>query len=359
MDGAVGRARRTMGGGREAGEDRRGRRVPPVPRSGCRVEQVRATEAAVATATLRVEDPELRPPVRGPVAVPLDADLRPLPDDLPAQPDPAAPAELQPQPNPGERVAKAGGEIRRLEHEEERPGPPGEREEPGELVGGARGRAEPATSGCARAGIPGNTAAPFAEVENEDVHHSGLEERAGHRERLGRSVRDEYHEPFEPDAPGDRLHRVQAPREVDPRDKRPARLRLPDGPEGERRRAGGAGAPERDAPRAGEPADREQHVEIGEAGRHDPPDLVRDGRRAGRQGDRGTTRERDDPRTGDGSREQARPRDVVETRDLAGLRRERARARDGNRDGDGRGRDGERPEDLRRRPRSCRTPALP
>ncbi len=54
-----------------------------------------AGEAAVARPAFRVEEPECGPPVRRPVAVLRDADLRPLADDLPPEPHPAGPAQLE------------------------------------------------------------------------------------------------------------------------------------------------------------------------------------------------------------------------------------------------------------------------
>ena len=54
-------------------------------------EEVRAAETAVPLAALGVEDPELRPSPRRPVAAPGDERLGPLADDVAAEPDPGPP----------------------------------------------------------------------------------------------------------------------------------------------------------------------------------------------------------------------------------------------------------------------------
>ncbi len=97
-----------------------------------------AGEAAVARPTLRVEEAEDRPPIRRPVAVLRDADLGPLPDDLPPETDPAGPPQLEPEARALLEDRPERGGAGRLEDEEERPGPPGEGDEAGQLVGGPR-----------------------------------------------------------------------------------------------------------------------------------------------------------------------------------------------------------------------------
>ena len=102
------------------------------PRGGLLRQELVAGQAAVPRPALRVEDPERSPPVRRPVVVLRDADLRPLPHDLATQPDPAAPAKLQAQAGAlVEHGPERRGEPGRLEDEKERAGPPGERDQPG------------------------------------------------------------------------------------------------------------------------------------------------------------------------------------------------------------------------------------
>jgi hypothetical protein len=52
------------------------------------------------------------------------------------------------------------------------------------------------------------------QVQQQQVHRSVLEEHRRHRQRLLESVRREDDQPFERHAPSRRLHRVEAPREV-------------------------------------------------------------------------------------------------------------------------------------------------
>ncbi len=108
------------------------------PRDGLLHQELVAGQAAVSRPAFRVEDPEGGPPIRHPVMVLRDADLRPLPHDLATQPDPAAPPELQAQAG---ALVERGPEWRRgpggLEDEQERTGPPCERDQPGQLVGEA------------------------------------------------------------------------------------------------------------------------------------------------------------------------------------------------------------------------------
>ena len=58
-------------------------------------EEVVAAEAGVALATLRVEDPEGRPPPRRAVSIACDQRLRALADDVAPESNPRAPGKLQ------------------------------------------------------------------------------------------------------------------------------------------------------------------------------------------------------------------------------------------------------------------------
>jgi len=51
-------------------------------------EEIRAAQASVAFAALRVEDPERRPPPRWAKSVAGDGHVRLLPDDIAPEPDP-------------------------------------------------------------------------------------------------------------------------------------------------------------------------------------------------------------------------------------------------------------------------------
>jgi len=244
-------------------------------------EEVIAGEAAVARPALCVEEADGRPPVRRPVVVFRDADLRALADDLAAEADPAAAPQLEPEPGAllegsPERRGNPGG----LEDEEKRAGAPGERDEAAELVGGPRraGRKGTAAATGRRRVHDGRCRAPDGpvphprEVEHEEVGRPRLEERPRHRERLLDGARDEDREPLQAHAAGYRLHGIQAPGEVHPGGEGAAGLGLRDRPQGEGRRAAGSTSPEDDRPGPWQAAGSEQRVEIREAGGDAPID---------------------------------------------------------------------------------------
>ena len=154
------------------------------PRDGLLHQELVAGQAAVSRPALRVEDPERGPPVRRPVVVLRDADLRPLPHDLATQPDPAPPAEFQAQAGAlVERGPERRGGIGRLEDEKERAGPPGERDQSSQLVGEigqARAASGRAHGGCRRGRCrpPRARRLPRArrpQVQPQDVHRARLE----------------------------------------------------------------------------------------------------------------------------------------------------------------------------------------
>ena len=201
-------------------------------------------EAGVALAALRVEDPEGRPPPRRAVSVAGDQRLRPLADDVASEPDPRPPGELEAEAGRlGDGGRQATGETRRLEHDEERLRAPGERRQPAEPVG------DP--GGLVRGGQPAT-----GQVEDEQVDRAPGQQHATDGEALVERLRGDDHEPFEPDAAGDRLDRVEAARQVEPGHDRARRLGLGGEPEDERRPAARAVAADRDAGRsaAGRPA---------------------------------------------------------------------------------------------------------
>jgi hypothetical protein len=185
------------------------------------------------------------------MAVSGDADLRPLADHLPAEANPASPAKLQPE--PGTLVhgrPQRRRRLRRHQDEQQRPGAPGERGQPGHLVR-----------------RPGDAARP--EIQHEHVHGPCLEEGAGHRESLGEVVRDEHREPFEVDPAGDRLDRIEAPRQVDPGGERTRGLGPGQGPHGQCGRPARGRARQGDRPCPRQAAPGEQRIERREPGGDD------------------------------------------------------------------------------------------
>ena len=94
-----------------------------------------AEEAGIPAAALRVQDPELRPSPRRAGSVPGDNHLRPLADDVPAEPDPRPLGQLQPEPGRlGDRARDRSGKARRLEDDEEDGGSASQRREPAQPV---------------------------------------------------------------------------------------------------------------------------------------------------------------------------------------------------------------------------------
>lgn len=248
-------------------------------------------ETAVPIATLGVEDPELSPSARRPVAAPGDERLGPLADDVAAEPDPAASPELEAEAG---RFGDGGGQRRRqpgrLEGDEEGLRPAGEAGQAAEPFGDLPLRR--ARSGSRR------------EIDDEDVDRAAGEEHPGDRQALIEGGRGQDDEPVEADAAGSGLDRVEGPGEIEPGDDRAIRLGLGDDSEGEGRGAGAGSALEGNTRGAREPARPDDRVESREAGPDDPLDAgprlrggcrgrgrvgVRDGvrRRLGRERRRG------------------------------------------------------------------------
>jgi hypothetical protein len=337
-----------------------------------------AGEAAVARPAFGIEEAEGRPPVRRPVVIPGDADLGLLPHDLPPEADPAAAPQLEAKPRDLQAGPERGGGIGRLEDEEERPGPAGERDEPGEAIGEIRwssdtsvarsrpgGRRAPGGDGGRDGGdggrdggrrapsgddgrAPGGGRRGHGQVQDEDVDGATLEERPGHGEGLVERAGGKDGEPLQPHPPGDRLDGIEAPGEVDPGDERAAGLGLRDGPQGERRRTARPGAAQRDRAGPRQTAVRQERVEIREAGGdHPAPVACRlPGERPGRGGPGSSpARQRNEGGTRRGGPRERLRAVAGKHRDRPGLRRERG------------GR--QRPEDLQRGPRRGRSPAGP
>ena len=221
-------------------------------------EQGVASETGVPLAALGVEDPERRRAARPAVTVVGDERLRPLADDVPAQPDPRPTVQLQPDARRlvhcGRQAAAQPGTI---QDEEQRLRSSGERRQAMEPIGDP-GR-------CIR---PGEPAA--RQVEDEHVHRPPREQRSGDRQPLVQALRRHDDEPLEPDPAGDRLDRIEAARQVEPGDDGAAGLGLRDRAEGERRPTARSVAADGDARRRREAARPEDRVEGREPGPDDP-----------------------------------------------------------------------------------------
>ena len=123
-------------------------------------QEVRAAETGVPFTALGVEDPEGRPLARWPVSVAGDHGLRALADDVAPEPDPGPSGQFQAETGRlGHGGREAAGGSRRLEDDEDRVRPSGERGQAPEPVGDA-GR-------TVRGGEPA-----AGQVQEEQVHRA-------------------------------------------------------------------------------------------------------------------------------------------------------------------------------------------
>jgi hypothetical protein len=227
-------------------------------------QEPRPAQAGVPGAALRVQDLEGCATTRRPVAVARDGGLAALPDNVPPEADPARSPQLQPQ---AARLLHGRGErpvqCVRLQHDEQRPGTPGQRREPAQPVP------------YPRSGNRG--VSTVRQVQDQQVHGPGREQRPGQRERLLEIRGRQDHEPLRADPARDGLHGVERPREIQPRDDRPARLRLRGHPEGHRGLARGRVPAQRDRGGTRQPARAQEGVQRGEPRGDDAPVQVRGG----------------------------------------------------------------------------------
>ena len=203
-------------------------------------------------------------PARRPVAVARDGGLAALPHHVPPQADPARAPQFQPQParllhGRGQRAAQR----RRLQHDDQRPRVPRQGGEPAQPV------PHP---------LPGDREVPpVRQVQHQEIHGPGGEQRPGQRERLLDVRGRQHHKPFEADAARHGLHRIEHPSQVQPRDDRPTRLRFRGHPQGDRGLARGRIPAQRDRGGTRQPARAEDRIQRGEPRGDDAPVHVRDG----------------------------------------------------------------------------------
>ena len=216
-------------------------------------EEAVPAEAGVALPSLGIEDPERRPAPRRPDPALRDERLRPLPDDVPAEPDPGPALQLQPDAaRLRDRRRHGRREVRRLEHHKRDPRPPGHRRQPAEPVRDAGHRRDPG-----------------GQVDDEEVDRPGRQEGTREREALGGRLGRQDDEPLRPDAARDGLDRVERTSKVQPGHDRPRRLRLSDEPQRERGPPAREVAPERETRPARQATRPEHGVECREPGRED------------------------------------------------------------------------------------------
>ena len=187
------------------------------------------------------------------MAVVRDERLGPLADDVAAQAHPRPAGQLEPDAGrfrdrsreaAGGRVAGAG----RIEDQEQGLRAAGERGESMESIGDLRRLVGPRQSTA-------------GQVQDEHVDRPPRQQAPRDREALVQAGRGDDDEPFEPDAAGDGLDRVEAAREIEPGHDRALRLRLRGDPEGEGRATAGTLAADRDAGRLREAARPQDRVE--------------------------------------------------------------------------------------------------
>ena len=237
-------------------------------RGGLIDEEPVTAEAAIALTAVGVEDPERRPTSRRAVAVPGDQRLRPLSDDVAPETDPRPASQLQPEARGfGHGSGEATGETRRLQDDQQGLGSPGKRSQP----------AEPVSDGSRpiRAGEPAT-----GQVQDQQVHRPTGQEHASDGQPFVERLGGDDHQPFEPDAPGNGLDRIEAAGQVHPGHDGARRLGLRGQPEDERGPTAGSVAADRDARRPGQAAGTQDGVERREPGRDDPVT----GRGRGRRG---------------------------------------------------------------------------
>ena len=215
------------------------------------------SQTGVPLAALGVEDPEGRPTPRRTVPVVGDECLRALADDVATQPDPRPARQLEPDAGRfGDRLCETAGEPGSIEDQQQGLRAPRERGESMESVGDLRR-------------LVGLRQSTTGQVEDEQVDRAAGEQAPGDRQALIEAGRGDHDEPLEVDAAGDRLDRVEAARQVEPGHDTPGRLCLRGDAETEGRPSAGAGAPDRDAGRPGQPTGSEDRIERGEAGSDD------------------------------------------------------------------------------------------
>lgn len=167
------------------------------------MEQPIVEQAGIPLAALRVEDPQLRMSPRRTEPVASDGHFRPLPDDVPPETDPRPAGQLETQPRRlGDGMGDGLGETGRLEDDEERLGPTSQGDQPMEAI---------------LEGRPTNTGVQAGrEVDQQQVHRPGREERAGEGKSVGQRPGRKDDEPLQPDPASDRFDRIERPGEIQP-----------------------------------------------------------------------------------------------------------------------------------------------
>ncbi len=201
--------------------------------------------------TVGVEDLQFGATAGRPEPVLCDRHRRQLPDDVPSEPDPGAPLELEADAGAlGEGRIDRRGEAHWLEDDQTGPDP-------------SRVCRQPADDRLVAPGQAGR------QVDHEQVDCSTGEESARERETLDRSTRAQDDQPAQVDPPADRLEGVERVSQIEEGDDRSGGLCLCHAAERERGLAARGVPADRRARRARQAAGTKHRVEGGEAGGDD------------------------------------------------------------------------------------------
>ena len=232
-------------------------------------EQRIAGETGVPLTAVGIEDPEVCAPPRRPEVVPGDHHLRPLADDVAAEPDPRPTRELQAEPHRfTDRAGDARRERRRLQDHEETARPTRERRQPMQPIRDSRRAPARPIPGPASHVL---TAEDHGQIDEQEIHGATLEQRTRDAQPFVERLRREHDEPLEADAPRDGLHRIEGTREVQVRDDRAAGLCFCRQAQRERGLAAGGVPMERDAGQPGNSSRAKDRVQRREASMDDAP----------------------------------------------------------------------------------------
>ena len=228
-------------------------------RSATGLEKLVASQAGIAWAAVRIEDPEVGGSAGWRVSVAHHLGSGQLADHVAAELDPRLPPQLEVQSGRLlDRRGDRGRQTRRLQDDQLDLGAPGDR---GQSMHPVRGLRRAATAVADRGSR--------RQIQEQQIHRAILQEHGRHTQRLVQRVRRQDHEPLELDAPRDGLDRIQAPGQVQIRGDAARRLGLRDGLESQRGLAAGAVALEGDRRGSGQAAQPENRIEGSEAGRDD------------------------------------------------------------------------------------------
>jgi hypothetical protein len=162
--------------------------------------------------------------------VPGDHHLRALADDVAAETDPRPASQLQPEAHRFPDGARdALRQSRRFQHDEQAAGSAGESRQPVQPIGDAGGP----SAALQASGSDVVGAQARGQIDEEQVHGTALEERAGDAQPLVQRLRRQDDEPLQAHAARNGLHGIERARKIQVRDDRAAGLGLCREPEGE------------------------------------------------------------------------------------------------------------------------------